>query len=202
MKNRKEIIRCLKFFGKFAWKINKIYFLLLAISIIVNVISPFISIIGSQYLINEIAAPSKRNINVVIFWVAFICGGIFICQNIKKITSENIGNICARYDRILKTNLCMSCIDMKFKHTEDTDVLDTIKNAERALNETGQINGLITSLSNIISNIFIALGVVTLVCTRIPWLLIPVIISFAINSFITSRVNKGRREFFDEMSNV
>lgn len=47
-----------------------------------------------------------------------------------------------------------------------------------------------------------ALGVVTLVCTRIPWLLIPVIISFATNSFITSRVNKGRREFFDEMSNV
>lgn len=202
MKNRKDIIRCLKFFGKFAWQTNKIYFLLLTISIIVNSISPFISIIGSQYLIDEIAEPAKRNLGVVIFWIAFICGGIFISQIVKKITDEHIGYICARYDRILKTNLCMSCIEMKFKHTEDTDVLDTIKNAERALNETGQVNGLITSLSNIVSNVFVALGVVTLVCTRIPWLLIPVIISFVTNYFITSKVNKGRRDFFDEMSNI
>lgn len=202
MKNRKDIIRCLKFFGKFAWQTNKIYFLLLTISIIVNSVSPFISIIGSRYLIDEIAEPAKRNLGVVIFWIAFICGGIFISQIIRKITDEHIGYICARYDRILKTNLCMSCIDMKFKHTEDTDVLDTIKNAERALNETGQVNGLITSLSNIVTNIFVALGVVTLVCTRIPWLLIPVIISFVTNYFITSRVNKGRRDFFDEMSNI
>ena len=202
MKNRKDIIRCLKFFGTFAWQTNKTYFLLLAISIIINSVSPFISIIGSRYLIDEIAAPARRNISLVVFWVIFICGGIFICQIMNKITSEYIGNTCARYDRSLKTNLCMSCIDMKFKNTEDTDVLDIIKNAERALNETGQVNGLITSLSNIITNIFVALGVVTLVCTRIPWLMIPVIISFATNYFITSRVNKGRREFFDEMSNV
>lgn len=43
----------------------------------------------------------------------------------------------------------MNCIKMKFKNTEDTDVLDIIKNAERALNETGQVNGLITALANI-----------------------------------------------------
>lgn len=202
MKNRKDISRCLKFFGKFAWQTNKIYFLLLTISIIVNSVSPFIPIIGSRFLIDEIAESSKRNLGIVIFWIAFICGGIFISQIVKKITDEHIGYICARYDRILKTNLCMNCIEMEFKHTEDTDVLDTIKNAERALNETGQVNGLITSLSNIFSNIFVALGVVTLVCVKIPWLLIPVIISFAANYFITSRVNKGRREFFDEMSNI
>lgn len=136
MKNKKDIIRCLKFFGKFAWQTNKTYFLLLAISITVNSVSPFISFIGSQYLIDEIAEPMKRNISLVVFWVVFICGGIFISQIINKITSEYIGNTCARYDRILKTNLCMSCIDMKFKNTEDTDVLDMIKNAERALNET------------------------------------------------------------------
>ena len=66
----------------------------------------------------------------------------------------------------------------------------------------GQINGLITALGNIISNFFVALGVVVLVCTRIPWLMIPVIISFAVNSYTTSKVNKGRRKFFKEMSTV
>ena len=202
MKNNKDNIRCFKFFGKFAWQNDKKYYAFLVLSIIVNSVSPFVTILGTQYLIDEIADAAKRNMFWIVFWVAFICVGNFVCSNLKKWTGENISRICEKFDRMFKTNLCMSCIKMKFKNTEDTDVLDVIKNAERALNETGQINGLITALGNIISNFFVALGVVVLVCTRIPWLMIPVIISFAVNSYTTSKVNKGRRKFFKEMSTV
>lgn len=202
MKNSKESIRCFKFFGKFAWENDKMYYMFLIVNIIINSVSPFITILGTQYLIDEIADASKRNMGWIVFWVAFICCGNFICANVKKWTGENISKICEKFDRILKTNLCMSCVNMKFQNTEDTDVLDIIKNAERALNETGQVNGLITALANIITNFFVALGVVVLVCTRIPWLMIPVIISFGVNSYSTSKVNKSRRKFFKEMSNV
>ena len=202
MKNNKDNIRCFKFFGKFAWQNDKKYYAFLVLSIIVNSVSPFVTILGTQYLIDEIADAAKRNMFWIVFWVAFICIGSFICSNLKKWTGENISRIGEKFDRIFKTNLCMSCIKMKFKNTEDTDVLDIIKNAERALNETGQVNGLITALANIITKFFVALGVVVLVCTRIPWLMIPVIISFAVNSYTTSKVNKGRRKFFKEMSTV
>ena len=202
MKSSKDNIRCFKFFGKFAWKNDKGYYLLLIVNIIVNSVFPFITIIGTQYLIDEIADASRRNIGWVVFWVAFLCGGNFICANIRKYIDENISKISEKFDRILKTDLCMSCIYMKFKNTEDTEVLDIVKNAERSLNETGQVNGLIASLSNIITNFIVALGVVTLVCTKIPWLMIPVIISFAINSYTTSKVNKSRRKYFEEMGNV
>ena len=202
MKNSKDNIRCFKFFGKFAWENDKMYYMFLIVNIIINSVFPFITILGTQYLIDEIADASKRNMVWIVFWIAFICGGNFICANVKKWTGENISKICEKFDRILKTNLCMSCVNMKFQNTEDTDVLDIIKNAERALNETGQVNGLITALANIITNFFVALGVVVLVCTRIPWLMIPVIISFGVNSYTTSKVNKSRRKFFREMSNV
>lgn len=202
MKNNKDNIRCFKFFGKFAWQNDKKYYAFLVLSIIVNSVSPFVTILGTQYLIDEIADAAKRNMFWIVFWVAFICIGSFICSNLKKWTGENISRIGEKFDRIFKTNLCMNCIKMKFKNTEDTDVLDIIKNAERALNETGQVNGLITALANIITKFFVALGVVVLVCTRIPWLMIPVIISFAVNSYTTSKVNKGRRKFFKEMSTV
>ena len=52
-----------------------------------------------------------------------------------KWVGENIARIGEKFDRIFKTNLCMSCINMKFKHTEETEFLDKVKNAERALNE-------------------------------------------------------------------
>lgn len=202
MKMNKETIRCYKFFTKFAWQTDKTYFFMLILNFIVNSAAPFITIIGSQYLIDEIADSSKRDMSAIIFWIAFICLGNFIYQNINKLTGEKLAEINEKFMRILSTKLCMSCIDMKFVNTEDTEVLDIIKNAQRAINETGQVNSLIAPIANIASNFIVALGVVVLVCTKIPWLMIPVIISFAVNSFTTSKVNKSRRKFFKEMGNV
>lgn len=202
MKINKETIGCYKFFAKFAWQTDKTYFFILILSFVLNSAAPFITIIGSQYLIDEIADASKRNMGVIIFWIAFICLGTFIYQNINKFTSEKLAEINDKFKRILETKLCMSCIEMKFENTEDTEVLDIIKNAQRAINETGQVNSLIAPIANIASNFIVALGVVVLVCTRIPWLMIPVVISFAVNSVTTSKVNKSRRKFFEDMSNV
>lgn len=202
MKINKETIGCYKFFAKFAWQTDKTYFFILILSFVLNSAAPFIPIIGSQYLIDEIADASKRNMGVIIFWIAFICLGTFIYQNINKFTSEKLAEINDKFKRILETKLCMSCIEMKFENTEDTEVLDIIKNAQRAINETGQVNSLIAPIANIASNFIVALGVVVLVCTRIPWLMIPVVISFAVNSVTTSKVNKSRRKFFEDMSNV
>lgn len=202
MKINKETIRCYKFFSKFAWQTNKMYFAILILNFIMNSVAPFITIIGSQYLIDEIADTSKREMEVIIFWIGFICLGNFIYQNINKFTGEKLAEINEKFMRILETKLCMSCINMKFVNTEDTEVLDIIKNAQRSINETGQVNSLIAPIANIASNFIIALGVVVLVCTKIPWLMIPVVISFAVNSFITSKVNKSRRKFFKEMGNV
>lgn len=202
MKKNKENIRCFKFFGKFAWQNDKKYYLFLLINVIVNSVSPFISIMGTQFLIDEIVDTSKRSIGWIIFWITFICVGNFVCATTIKYVGENISRIGENFDRIFKTTLCMNCVNMKFKYTEDTEVLDTIKNAERALNETGQVNGLINSLAGIITNSIVALGVVTLVCTRIPWLMIPVIVSFIINSFTTSKVNKVRKNLFFELGKI
>lgn len=202
MKSNKDNARCYKFFIKFAWQTDKTYFFMLALSFIVNSVAPFIPIIGSQYLIDEIADVSKRDMGAIVFWIAFICLGVFLYQNINKIANENLGRINERFGRILETKLCMSCINMKFVNTEDTEVLDIIKNAQRAINETGQVNSLIAPIANIASNFIVAAGVVALVCTRIPWLMIPVVFSFAANSLTTSKVNKSRRKFFKEMGNV
>lgn len=202
MKMNKETIRCYKFFTKFAWQTNKNYFFITILNFMINSVAPFITIIGTQYLIDEIADSSKRDIGTIIFWIAFICLGNFIYQNLNKFTSEKLAEINEKFKRILETKLCMSCINMKFANTEDTEVLDIIKNAQRSLDETGQVNSLIAPIANIASNFFVALGVVMLVCTKIPWLMIPVVASFAVNSFTTSKVNKSRRKFFQEMGNV
>ena len=93
MKINKETIRCYKFFTKFAWQTDKKYFFMVILNFMINSVAPFITIIGTQYLIDEIADRSKREMGTIIFWIAFICLGNFIYQNLNKFTSEKLAEI-------------------------------------------------------------------------------------------------------------
>ena len=77
-KQLKSICKCIIYFMKFAWKEKPLYFFFVAGSILVQSAGPFITIIGTRYLINEIAYRENRNINNVIFWISFICIGTLV----------------------------------------------------------------------------------------------------------------------------
>ena len=64
---RKEIaniVRCIRYFAAFSWKEYPVYYFYLGLGILIESIGPFITIIGSKYLNNEIAYQEKRNMNV------------------------------------------------------------------------------------------------------------------------------------------
>ena len=201
MKTYKELSYCYNFFMKFAWKKSKSYFLWQAVRFILRVIGPFISIIGTRYLIDELVY-DNRDMTKIILWIGFLCLGNFIYRHASKIADENLIRNNENFARVLETDLCMSCINMRFQDTEDKEVLDVIKNAQRALNETGHVNGLIGPLFDIISDIIVLLGVMVLVCTSIPWLLIPVLLSFISKSIVGKKINKQRKEYFSKLGTI
>lgn len=201
MKVIKDLISCYKYFSKFAWKNNKYYFVFSSIRLIENILGPFISILGTRYLIDELI-PSHRSISRIAVWVAVLCVGNFIYQNVAKIMDENLSRINENFGRLLDTKLCMSCINMKFEYTEDTGVLNLIKNAQRSLNETVHVNGLISPLFDVISNVAVLLGVVVLVCTSLPWLLVPITLSFIVKYIVENKINRFRRKYFEENGEI
>lgn len=201
MKAYKEFSRCYHFFAKFAWKTNKVYFAILICRFVIRTAGPFISILGTRYLIDELTAPHK-SINTVVFWIGFLCIGNFLYQHFTKIVDEHLGRNNENFGRILETELCMDCTEIKFEHTEDKKVLDLVKNAQRSLNETGHVNGLMGPVFDILSNIIVLMGVVVLVCTSIPWLLTPVILSFISKTIVGKRINQQRKDFFAEIGTI
>lgn len=201
MKVTEDLISCYKYFSQFAWKNSKKYFFFLPIKFIMNILGPFINILGTRYLIDELIS-SNRSISRIVMWVAVLCVGNFIYRNVVKIMDENLSRINENFGRILDTKLCMSCINMKFEYTEDTEVLNLIKNAQRSLNETDHINGLISPLFDVISNIIVLLGVIALVCTSLPWLLVPITFSFFAKYIVENKINKFRRKYFEEIGEI
>ena len=191
-----DIASCIKYFGVFAWKECPIYYFYVILGIVVNSIGPFISIIGTRYLINEIAYDYNRDMRKIVFWAAFICIGTLLHGIIQKFANEKQYYCNDQFDRIIHMQLSMRTMKMKFEYTENSKMLDKIKRAERAFEETNLVQGITEGLVSVISSIFVLAGVFYLVVRCSFILLIPIALSFIINSVMTMKNTKIREKYY------
>lgn len=200
MNKLKNIVKCTKYFWTYAWENSPIYFLYIVLTIIVEALGPFVSIIGTKYLVNEIAYEGNKDIRKIVFWVAFICLGTLFYKVGDKFLTEKSANEGDKLNRLLTTKLSSHSVKMKFADTEDPKVLDMIKQATRALNETAVVAGITRGFVNIVSGVIVLAGVITLVITSSPIALIPAIISFIVSTKTTMKGNEIDKKFFEEIS--
>lgn len=191
-----DIVSCVKYFGAFAWKERPIYYFYVILGIVVDSIGPFISIIGTKYLINEIAYDYNRDMKKIVFWAAFICIGTMLYKITQKFANEKQFYCNDQFDRIIHMQLSMRTMKMKFEYTENSKMLDKIKRAERAFEETNLVQGITEGLVNVISSIFVLAGVFYLVVSCSFILLIPIALSFVINSVMTMKNTKIREKYY------
>lgn len=194
----KDIWFCTKYFAKFAWKHLPIYYLYILMSVIISTAGPFVSIIGSKYLINEIVYKQNRNMNMIIFWVAFICIGTYIHVVGNKFANEKQNYCNDRFDRMLHMEISSNTMKMKFEYTENSEMLDSINKAGRAFEQTNLIQGLTDGIVGLLSNILVLAGVIYIVVKCSVWLIIPVLLSFVVNTYITMKTTKIKEQYFSE----
>lgn len=194
----KDIWFCTKYFAKFAWKHLPIYYLYILMSVIISTAGPFVSIIGSKYLINEIVYEQNRNMNMIIFWVAFICIGTYIHVVGNKFANEKQNYCNDQFDRMLHMEISSNTMKMKFEYTENSEMLDSINKAGRAFEQTNLIQGLTDGIVGLLSNILVLAGVIYIVVKCSVWLIIPVLLSFIVNTYITMKTTKIKEQYFSE----
>ena len=194
----KDIVFCTKYFAKFAWKHLPMYYLYILMSVIISTAGPFVSIIGSKYLINEIVYEQNRNMNMIIFWVAFICIGTYIHVVGNKFANEKQNYCNDQFDRMLHMEISANTMQMKFEYTENSEMLDSINKAGRAFEQTNLIQGLTDGIVGLLSNILVLAGVIYIVVKCSVWLIIPVLLSFIVNTYITMKTTKIKEQYFSE----
>lgn len=195
-----DVARCTKYFATFAWKELPIYYFYTLLGILVQSIGPFISIIGTKYLINEIAYEYNRDLSKIVFWTVFICIGTLIYRGMAKFATERQNYCNDQFDRIIHIKLSMQTMKMKFEYTENSEMLDKIKRAERAFVETNLVQGITDGIIGVVSNIIVLAGVFFLVINCSLILLIPIILSFLASSFFTMKNTKIREEYYGKYS--
>ncbi|MBR3646027.1 MAG: ABC transporter ATP-binding protein [Lachnospiraceae bacterium] len=190
-----DMNRCVRFFLGFAWKTYPQYYLFVVMQIIVDSIGPFINIIGTKYLINEIAYQDKRNPKIMIFWVAFICVGTLLYRSLHKFVTEKQYYSCDIVDTEIRKYCGKRCMKMKFEYTENTKVLDDVKKAGRAIEEA-DVQTIIEGFVGIVSGFIVLSGVFVLIINCSIWLLVPIILSFVVSTLATMKSTKLREEYY------
>lgn len=123
----KDSIGVLKFFCKMGWKTQKKYFLYYIIGIIINAIGPFFTVIGTRYLMDEIAYDGNKNVIRIIIYTGIIVVGDFLYKTISKFADDK-QNVCAdRIDRQITMNIDDVSMKIRFEDTENPDVLNRCK---------------------------------------------------------------------------
>ena len=197
IKQMEDIFNCVKYFGVYAWKNKPVYYFYIFLQIIVDSIGPFFSIIGSKYLIDEIVYNGNKNLQIIIFWITFICVGTYLYKVLSKYANEK-QNYCNDYfERMLDVKLSRYTMKMIFEHTENSQILEKMNKANKAFKETRQIQGLTEGIVSLVSNIFILMGVIYIVLNCSVLLIVPLVVSFIVNTLVNLKVTELNEEYFE-----
>lgn len=175
--SKKGFLNCIYYFYSIAAKVKPVYFFLIFFNAVSIVISPFISIWGIQFLIDEIADESRRSPLRMLICVGCIVIGNAIVNIVKKFTLEKENTYNRIFERTLAEKLNQKNMNLPFVDRENPEILDKIQKASRALEETGVVQGITDNVVAIFSYLLVMLMAVIFILKASVFLVVPVFIS-------------------------
>ena len=191
-----KTIRCL---FKIAWQHKPSMFIIYAINIIVVAVKPFINIVFTKLIIDELLG--GKSIERIVLYVAITIGGNALVNIIESLLGELRGINADSMEKLMARLISQKALSMDFQHTEDKQVLDQLEKAKTGtLWYSGGIDGIMGIVSVIIQNVLIILGAGILIIIRFPILLIVLVVSLIIRTILQSKNNAFEIKFFKRLS--
>ncbi len=198
-KERLPVFYLIRQFAGYAWHCKPSYFIFYVLQILINAGSPFVNIIFPAYIIDELVG--ERRIEKIILYTALTVGINAVCGlaiDFVNITLEKYGDLFGRY---LEVQISEKCVTMDFQHTEDKKALEQLEKAKTGMSwYSGGIDGILSTFGRIVQNMVTLLGVVAILVTGMPWLLLIYVVSVAIDTFLTARVNRVEAAAFQKLA--
>ncbi len=200
-KSYKLVFHTLSYFYREAFHYKPLYFLFIILLILVNAFSPFINMILPKFIIDELMG--DRDLTYIVTIILYICIGNFIFNTSKNLINDTLGKYSDSFDRYFKIKLSYRTMDMDFEHTEDPKALEQISKAQTGMDwYSGGIHGLSSCFVDIIANIITLLGVIIVITTSSPVVLIVSMIAVLLKSIINSKANSINVSYFKKLVNL
>lgn len=200
-KNKLPMLQLIGRFAGYAWKCKPLWFLLYGLKNLMLIMMAFSEMIFPALIIDELLG--ARRVEQVILYTALTVGISMIgsfSYNMMHFTTEKHRDL---FERYLDVMISEKCIRMDFQHTEDKKALEQLEKAKTGISwYSGGISGILGTVGDILRDFILLFGVVAILMTGMPWLLVVYLISIALDAFFTSRINKVDMQAFQSLAKV
>ncbi len=178
-----------KFFYEMAWKEKPSYIVLLVISILLNAAHPFVNLILSKYILEELIG--ARRVSVLLMLALGITVGNFILLALIHVVRCNLAKYDDWFNRHLYDKISLKSMSMDYALTENAEALNQHRKAEEGIAwYSGGMKGLSECVQQLFSFFLTFLGVVAIVALKTPVLLVVAIFAVIGGSVAVWQTNK------------
>ncbi len=201
MKNKSVLKKVYGYFLPTAWKLHKGYFIVRVFKLLVTSITPFVPILFIPAIVAELMG--EKSVDTLLKLAAVMV----VIEFFLGIMNGALGNIIERYGQKFENyfNVLLSkrIMELDYQLTENKKALDQLELAKNGMSwYSGGINGLMDPLFNFISAVLTLFGVVYLILSKAPIvLLISVLIALAIAA-VNTRLNRIEQEGYRKTSKI
>ncbi len=195
------MLKTLKYFYSVAWHKKPTYVFLLIASILLNAGYPFINLILSKFLLEELVG--NRNIEILLPIVAGIVVGNLLFLSLIHIVRTNLAKYDDWFDRYFYDRLSLKSMTMDFPLTENPESLNQRRKANEGMAwYSGGMKGLSESIQLLFSYALILVGVISIVVVMSPVLLIVAVFAVIGGAFTVWQTNRIQKIEFEKFPKV
>jgi len=196
----KIVAVCKTLFGT-AFKKYPLFFFFEALKTILDALIPFVGLIISPMIIDEICG--EKNVHTLVVYASVLLISETVLNIMLRGTITKLAKYQERLDNYFMLQIGKHSMNLDFQLTEDKEALDQIDKAKTGMSwYSGGVYGVAEQFFMFIGNIIKITGFVVLIVKSAPWMIVASIIYVAINSMINSKVNKVDLEVFKRLSKI
>ena len=200
MKRQENVIlKIYKYFLPTAWKRYKIYFIVRFLKLVVMTVMPFINIMVMPLIVDEML--TTRSAEKIFNYVVFILASEFVLNLLNGILGNVLERYTVKFENYYKTLLSTRIMELDFQLTEDKKALDQMELAKNGMTwYSGGLNGIVEPLFNMASALFTVIGVVIIVATQAPILIVITTAILVLSGMINNKLNQIEQKQYAELS--
>lgn len=208
--NRESMKKCretLSFMMKLAWKKKPILFLLYALRLIGSVFDRAWQIFLPKLLMDELqlflsGAEVSRHLHNLGVYAAISVAVTVAGFLLMDIVDGHARSVMREwFQEYIAVDIARQAMEMDFEHTEDPDALDALNKAKEGMSwYSGGVDGVLSELFQVISNILVICGGAGVVLVTCP-LLVPVqLVALLGFLYFNMRINRIEVHHFEKLS--
>ncbi len=193
--------KTMKYFFPIAWKTQPGYFLCEFSQMILSALSPFVKIMMTPLIIDELL--SGRDISRLMLYAAVIVLGDATLNMIISSLNITMEKYSEKFENYFTEQLSRRIMELDFQLTEDKSALDQIEKAREGMSwYSGGVSGICQQFFTLISACLTVAGTIVLIFVNAPVLCLLTAILLIIKAVVNNKNNKIELESYRHLSKV